>query len=65
MRYIIKEVPNNAGAPLFQVFDTGEGEPAGHPEFWRDKAERLRDRLNSQDQGMRELDAIVDESRYQ
>lgn len=65
MRYIVKEVPNNAGSPLFQVFDTGEGEPAGHPEFWLDKAERLRDRLNYQDQGMRELEAVVDESHYQ
>jgi len=62
LRYIVKEVPNNAGAPLFQVFDTGEGGPAGHPEFWRDKAEHLRDRLNAQD---RELEQVADESRYQ
>jgi len=60
MRYIIKEVLNNAGAPLFQVFDTGEGEPTGHPEFWLDKVERLRDQLNSQDQGMRDLAAEVE-----
>jgi len=46
MCYIIKKQVQMGGAPLFQVWDTAAGARVGFPVYWKDDAERTRDRLN-------------------